>query len=340
VVYLIETQPELISIQKDLKNLELATFSLDEKFLDPFFDPLPRGINKYIIFLFLVFTLTNIFAAFLLLIYYLTGPRRTRLSIPKNNIAKDWFFYAEKCLKYSFRDEILEGYSRALELEPENGQIKLRYVQYLATETVQNKTPATGQPVGLAPKKPEKNPFPEYKELLQAWKDTHPNEIFTNPLKVSKKEQIFALGAWLAFDTKNYTDCVTFGNYSLEIGEFSKSKKDLEKHIELLLVLSTASIMQKKIQQGINYAVKALELSQKNHKGLEAMTWELLGEYFYKNNKDYSAENCFLKAQKLNHQRWISAYRLYKIYTKRHDESKSSLYKHRYMRMQKELAPL
>ena len=45
--------------------------------MDPFFDPLPKGIGKMIFFLFILFTLTNILAVIVIIVFYVTGPRKT-----------------------------------------------------------------------------------------------------------------------------------------------------------------------------------------------------------------------------------------------------------------------
>ena len=332
--------PDLLSIYPDIEKLQKSSISLQEKFLDPFFDPLPKGIGKMIFLLFIVFTLTNILAVVVILFYYLTGPRKTRKSAPRKDTAEEWFLYAEKCLKYSFIDEIQEGYQRALELEPENGQIQLRYYQFLASEFVQNKVPATGQPVGLQKKIKAENPYKKYKELILGWKEIHPNETFRNPLKPQKIEQAFALAAWIAFDTKNFSDSITFGEYSLALGEFTESKKDEERKIELLILLSCAKILEKNQKDGIKYLIQASTLAHKSFKQLEAMIWELLGECFNENKQEKSAEYCYLLAQKKDSRRWISAYRLFRYYAKIKDHQKSSYYKSRYVAMQKELSPL
>lgn len=332
--------PDLISIYPDIEKLQKSSFTLKEKFLDPFFDPLPKGIAKYIFILFIVFTLTNVLAAFVLIFWYLTGPRGTKKSRPRKDTAEEWFWYAERCLKYTYENEILEGYTRALELEPENGQIKLRYNQFLASEFVQNKVPATGQPVGLQKSDKADNPYKNYKELITGWKESHPNETFRNPLKPKNIEQVFALASWLAFDTKKFTDCIAFGEYSLEIGEFTESKKDQEKKIELLILLSCAQILEKNQKEGVKDLIQASTLAHKSFKKLEAMIWELFGECFHENNQDKTAEYCYLLAQKKDNRRWISAYRLFRYYSKIKDYRKSSYYKNRYVAMQKELSPL
>lgn len=333
-------RPDLVSIYPDIEKLQKSSFSLQEKFLDPFFDPLPKGIGKTIFLLFIIFTFTNILAFVVILIYYITGPRKTKKSIPRKNTAEEWFFYAEKCLKYSFNDEILDAYKRALKLEPDNGQIQLRYNQFLASEYVQNKTPATGQPVGIQKKIKADNPYKDYKELLNGWKEAHPDESIRNPIKPKKVEQSFALAAWLAFDTKHYSDCIEFGEYSIKVGEFNDTKKDNEKKIELLILLSTAKILEKNQKEGLGYLIQASTLSYKSFKPLEAMTWELLGECFNENKQEKAAEYCYLLAQKKDSKRWISAYRLFRYYARIKEHQKSSFYKSRYIAMQKELSPL
>ena len=70
------------------------------------------------------------------------------------------------------------------------------------------------------------------------------------------------------------------------------------------------------------------------------MGWELLGEYFNENKQVRTAETCYLLAQKKDARRWISAFRLFKIYSKIGNMRKSEFYKQRYIRMQKELSPL
>ena len=332
--------PDIITITPDIEKLKKSSFTLQEKFLDPFFDPLPKGIGKYVFLLFIVFTITNIFAAFVLLIYYLRGPRRARKSRPRKDIAEEWFWFAERCLKYSYKPEIMEGYTRALELEPENGQILLRYNQFLASEFVQNKTPATGKPVGIIKTVKADNPYKNFKELLDGWRSSHPNEVFHNPIKPKKIEHLYSLGAWLAFDTKNFTDCIEFAEYSLTIGEFTDSKKDKEEKIELLILLSCALIIQQKQNESLTYLLQAFSLSTEFNKSMEAMAWELLGECFRENKKEKTAEYCYVLAQKKDSRRWISAYRLFRYYAKMKDHQKSSFYKSRYVAMQKELAPL
>ena len=332
--------PDLIIINPDIEKLKKSSFNLQEKFIDPFFDPLPKGIGKYIFILFIVITITNIFAALVLFVWYLNGPRKTRRSTPRNDTAEEWFWYAERCLKYSYKPEIVAGYSRALELEPENGQILLRYNQFLASEFVQNKTPATGQPIGVVKTINAENPYNTFKELLDGWRTSHPNEVFPNPIKPKKIEHLFSLGAWLAFDTKNYDDCANFIEYSLKIGEFTDSKKDKEEKIELLILLSTALILLQKQTESLNYLQQAFSLASKFNKQLEAMTWELLGECFNENKQEKTAEYCYLLAQKNDNRRWISAYRLFRYYAKIKDHQKSSYYKSRYVAMQKALSPL
>ena len=332
--------PELLKLQEDIEKLKKSSFTLDSKFLNSFFDPIPKSIAKYVFLLFIVFTLTNIMAAFVLVIYYFLGPRKTKHSRPRQDSARNWFMYAERCLKYSFRDEIKEGYTRALELEPENGQIQLRYNQYLVTEQVHNKVPATGQPVGIKKTKVEKNPYDSFKSLLVEWRSSHPDELFPNPIKPQKNEKIFTLATWSAFDNKRYNDCISFGEYSLKIQELGNSKKDREEKAELLLLLACSQILQKNISLGIDYTTQAIVIAGKLEKPLQAMTWELLGECFHQDKRDATAEQCYLQAQKKDIKRWISAYRLFRWYTKQNDFKKSSLYKSRYIRMQKELSPL
>ncbi len=332
--------PDLITINPDIEKLRKSSFSLQDKFLDPFFDPLPKGIGKYIFFLFIVFTVTNIFAAVVILFWYLSGPRKARKSTPRKDTAEEWFWYAERCLKFSYKNEVKVGYERALELEPDNGQILLRYNQFIASEFVQNKTPATGKPVGLNKEIKADNPYKSFKELLEGWKESHPNETFRNPIDPKKIEHIFALASWLAFDTNNFDDCITFGEYSLEIAEFTDSKKDREEKIELLLLLSAASINQQHQKKGLSHVQQAFSLATKFNKQLEAMAWELLGECFNQNKQEKTAEYCYLRAQKKDVRRWISAYRLFRYYAKVKDHRKSSFYKSRYVSMQKQLAPL
>ena len=331
---------ELSELDKDFKKLSDSSFSLQEDFLQAFFDPIPKSILKWILLLFLVFTITNILAFTVLVIYYLTGPRRTRKSRPKKDSAKEWFLYAERCLKYDYTDEILEGYTKALELEPDNGQILLRYKQFLASEFVHNKVPVQGEPIGKISKKKSEDPYEEYKNLLNEWKTTHPEELFPNPIKPTKKEKIYSIGAWLAYDTKHYSDCVDLGEYSLQIDECSDSKKDTAEKLELYLLLSCALLTQGNITKGVDYLHQALEQSGQVKKDSQAMIWELAGEYFNSTKQTAVAEKCYLLAQKKDENRWISAYRLFRYYARLNDQKKSSLYKSRYMRMQRELSPL
>lgn len=327
-------------LEKSFSKLANSSFTLQNNFLEAFFDPLPKGLTKYVLLLFIVFTLTNILAGFALLIYYLTGPRKTRKSIPKHNSAKEWFLYAERCLKYGYTNEIIEGYTKALNLEPDNGQILLRYKQYLASEFVHNKTPVQGEPIGKSSKKRSEDPYEDYKKLLLEWKTTNPDEPFPNPLKPSNKEKIYSIGAWLAYDTKHYSDCVEFGEYSIQIGEHTGSTKDITEKLELYLLLSCALVTQSEIAEGVRYLRQSLELSSQVKEDTQAMVWELAGEYFNSNKQQSVAESCYLLAQQNDEKRWISAYRLFRYYAKLNDQRKSSFYKNRYVRMQKELSPL
>ena len=332
--------PELNVIESEITKLKKSSFSLDSKFLDSFFDPIPKGIGKYVFLLFIVVTVTNILALFVILIYYIFGPRKTRHARPRKDTAEEWFKYAEKCQKYSFRNEIIDGYIRALELEPDNGQILLRYNQYLVSELVHNKTPATGQPVGMKVNKQEGNSYETFTNLVDEWMTSHKGELFPNPLKPKQKEKVFTLATWASFDNKKYDKCLKYGEYCLAINELDQTKKGREEKIELLLLLSCSEVLQNDIEKGIEYLLQALTLASNSSKTTQAMVWELTGEYFYENKKESSAEYCFVLAQKKDMRRWISAYRLFRWYSKQNDYKKSSLYKNRYIRMQKELSPL
>lgn len=335
-----DTSSEFNHIKVEFEKLKKSSFSLDNKFLDSFFDPIPRGIGKFVFLAFIVILITNIIAIIVLVTYYIFGPWKTKKSRPRDNSAEDWFIYAEKCMKYSFRDEIIEGYTKALELDPDNGQIQLRYNQYLVSELVHNKAPTTGQPVGMKKVKQQQDPYDTFSKLLDEWKSVHMGKLFPNPLKSSKKEKIYSLATWSAFDNKKYDDCLKYGQYSFEINEFNESKKEIEQKIELLLLLSCTKIIQKDNEQGINYLLQAMNLANLSSKNIQAMTWELAGECFHMDKRETVAEYCFLLAQQKDIHRWISAYRLFRWYSKQNDNKKSTFYKDRYVRMQKELFPL
>lgn len=48
--------PDLITINPDIEKLRKSTFTLQDKFLDPFFDPLPKGIGKYLFVVYSVYS--------------------------------------------------------------------------------------------------------------------------------------------------------------------------------------------------------------------------------------------------------------------------------------------
>lgn len=320
------------TIQNELEN---SDFTLDNNFLDAFYDPIPKGLNKSIYLMFIILTVFNVLALVIMLYLFWYRPKRARLNIPKTNIADLWLNYAERNLKFRHHNEIIEGYTKAIQLDKENIIYNLKYYKYLAEYAVYNKLPATGRPFGH---KVEETPKLSFENLIK-WLTKY---IELRPKKKFENDKIFTLASWFAFDLHYYKESIFYGKYSLEIKEYSiSSKKDVIQLIELYYLLAGSSFKNNNKKEAIEFILIGLDISGKfNLKSGLAMGWEILGECFYKAKNYSKAKNCFLSTLKFDKRRWISFYRLYWIFKKENNILLAKKYQDKYISLQKELGPI
>ena len=325
-----------IDIQNVENTLEKNEFELDSTFLENFYDPVPRGLTKYFFITLILLTVFNVLAFLIIIYIFVYKPRKAKNDIPKDNEASKWFDYAEENLKYNHFEEIISGFRKAIELDPENTHYQLSYYNFLANYEVKNKIPTTGKPIGFNVHKINKAYYPAFKALLENIKESENNSRFED-------KHFFALIRWVAFDKKKYTDCLFFGKYSLEIHEFGEeNKKEIQQKTELLYLLAGACASTGDNKKAIAFVIQGLNLVQKlqNLKVQIAMGLEFLGECCYKAESYQLAEKLFLQAHRYEKQRWISIYRLFLIYKKFEKEKYMQLYKRKYIQQQKEFGPI